>query len=332
MEALILAAGYGTRLYPLTRDRPKPLLPVGGRPLLDHLAENLDRAAGLRRIVVVVNGRFEPELRRWADRIRGRLSTPVELLSDGTERPEERLGAVGDLAFAVERLGPRDDLLVAAGDNIFEFEIGEMIRAFGAGGSGRRRGTTSGRPRPCGGPDVASNDGTSEHGREVAQTMGDGTDGSATDGGAADEGTGPSPDVSARIDWDGDLRFRARAGEWVTRLDGDGESATSPVQLLLEAVGGCAAVDVAHILRKGREDPREIEVEVSGRRADDHPRRLTHLAAHVRVAGDVDPGAVRRAARLSFETYCSCYHSLRDDIELDVRVTVRDGDGPRGGG
>ncbi len=129
MKALILAAGYGTRLYPLTRDRPKPLLPVGGRPLLDHLASNLDRVEGLREILLVVNGRFEEELRSWADRAGGAIGTPVRVLSNGTRQPGERLGAVGDAAFAIERAAPDDDLLLAAGDNLFEFELHDMIRA-----------------------------------------------------------------------------------------------------------------------------------------------------------------------------------------------------------
>lgn len=138
-----------------------------------------------------------------------------------------------------------------------------------------------------------------------------------------DEGVAPGdPDVSVRLDWEGDLRFRARAGQWVTELDGDTERATSPVQLLLESVGGCAAVDVVHILAKGRQDLEELEVGVSADRAEEHPRRLTRLRVHFRLTGDVDREAAERAARLSFEKYCSCYQSLRDDIELDCRVTI----------
>lgn len=129
MKALILAAGYGTRLYPLTKDRPKPLLPVGGRPLLDYLAENLDRVDGLTEILVVVNGRFEDDLRSWAERARPGVGVPLRVLSNGTQEPEERLGAVGDAAYAIDRTAPDDDLIVVAGDNLFEFEIAEMIRA-----------------------------------------------------------------------------------------------------------------------------------------------------------------------------------------------------------
>lgn len=131
-------------------------------------------------------------------------------------------------------------------------------------------------------------------------------------------------DVSVRLHWDRDLRFRAQAGKWVTELDGNAEYATSPVQLLLQSVGGCAAVDVAHILRKGDQDLRKLEVRVEGRRAEEHPRRLTHLYVHLHVTGTVDREAAMRAAHLSFEKYCSCYHSLRDDIELDYRVTMHE--------
>ena len=142
----------------------------------------------------------------------------------------------------------------------------------------------------------------------------------STDG--EDPGDRREADVSVDLDWQGDLRFRARAGEFVTELDGDTEHATSPVQLLLQSVGGCAAVDVVHILRKGRQDLRGLEVRVAGHRAEEHPRRLTRLVVDFRLTGDVDPEAAERAARLSFETYCSCYQSLREDIELDYRVTV----------
>lgn len=139
-----------------------------------------------------------------------------------------------------------------------------------------------------------------------------------------DEATaGQEPaEVSVRLHWDRDLRFRAQAGKWVTQLDGNGEYSTSPTQLLLQSVGGCAAADMVHILRRGRHDLRKLEVQVEGRRADEHPRRFTRLFVHFYVTGDVDPEAARRAARLSFDKYCSCYQSLREDIELDCRVTV----------
>lgn len=139
----------------------------------------------------------------------------------------------------------------------------------------------------------------------------------------ADDGEGARErDVSVQLDWQGDLRFLARAGEWTTEMDGDTERATSPVQMLLESVGGCAAVDMIHILRKGRQEPTGLEVRVSADRAEEHPRRLTRLEVRFELTGDVERAAAERAARLSFETYCSCYQSLRPDIELDYRVTI----------
>lgn len=162
----------------------------------------------------------------------------------------------------------------------------------------------------------------------MSSTDSDGTQDDAT---PITEGRSVEPaDVSVRLNWDRDLRFRAQAGRWVTELDGNAEFATSPVELLLQSVGGCTAVDVVHILRKGRENLRKLEVQVSGQRADDHPRRLTRITVHFHITGDVDRDAVLRAVRLSFEKYCSVYHSLRRDIELDSRVTIHDGDHPPG--
>lgn len=136
-------------------------------------------------------------------------------------------------------------------------------------------------------------------------------------------------DVTVDLDWDGELRFRARAGDARTPMDGDAEAAASPVELLVESVVGCAAIDVVHILRRGRGDLRSLEARASADRAEEDPRRLTRLEVHFRLRGDVDRRAAERAARLSFEKYCSCYHSLREDIELSYRVTV---EGPSGDG
>lgn len=125
MSAVVLAAGYGTRLYPLTRDTPKPLLPVGGRPLLDRLASDLAAVPGLARIHVVTNARFEGEFERWAAGWDG--GVPVGVVSDGTRTPEERLGAVGDLAYLIREANPRGDLLVTAGDNLYDFPLGGIV-------------------------------------------------------------------------------------------------------------------------------------------------------------------------------------------------------------
>lgn len=130
MNALILAAGYATRLYPLTKDFPKPLLEVGGRTILDHLVDQIDRIAAIRRIVLVTNHRFLPFFERWKEgHASGKL---VQLLDDGTTSNEDRLGAVSDLRFALEHANLNDDLLVTAADNILRFPLVEFVAAFEA--------------------------------------------------------------------------------------------------------------------------------------------------------------------------------------------------------
>jgi glucose-1-phosphate thymidylyltransferase len=127
VTGVILAAGYATRLYPLTLERPKALLEVGGRPILEHL---LDRLApiGLEHVYVVTNAKFAPQFREWAA---GRAE--VTVVDDGTSSDETRLGAIGDLALVIEREQLDDDLLVAAGDSLFS----ESLEGFGRCCAGR---------------------------------------------------------------------------------------------------------------------------------------------------------------------------------------------------
>jgi glucose-1-phosphate thymidylyltransferase len=115
MKAVILAAGYATRLYPLTLDRPKALLPVGGRPILDHLLDRLGEIRGLDEIHVVTNSKFAEAFREWA----GGPGRGVRIVDDGTLDEQTRLGAIGDLELAIRREAIDDDLLVLAGDNLF---------------------------------------------------------------------------------------------------------------------------------------------------------------------------------------------------------------------
>jgi glucose-1-phosphate thymidylyltransferase len=115
MRAVILAAGYATRLYPLTLDRPKALLRVGGRPILEHLLDRLGELRGLDEIHVVTNSRFAGAFREWA-RGPGR---DVRIVDDGTVDEQTRLGAIGDLDLAIRAEAIDDDLLVLAGDNLF---------------------------------------------------------------------------------------------------------------------------------------------------------------------------------------------------------------------
>ncbi len=124
MKALVLAAGYATRLYPLTLDRPKALLEIGGRPMLDRLLERL-QAMGVDETIVVTNAKFTPHFEEWA---RGKEG--VTVVNDGTTSNEDRLGAIGDLAFVLDELKVDDDLVVVAGDNLF----GDDVSGFAAYG------------------------------------------------------------------------------------------------------------------------------------------------------------------------------------------------------
>ena len=123
MKCLILAAGYATRLYPLTENFPKPLLPVQGKPILDHLIEDLEKKGEVSEYVVISNHKYAPHFEKWA----GESAAPITVLDDGTESNETRLGAVKDIAFALERIGGGEDLLVIAGDNLLDFSLGKLL-------------------------------------------------------------------------------------------------------------------------------------------------------------------------------------------------------------
>jgi glucose-1-phosphate thymidylyltransferase len=118
VKAIVLAAGYATRLYPLTLDTPKPLLEVGGLPILERLLGQLEEIPSLEHVFVVTNAKFAPRFREFAVGWAGRLE--VEVVDDGTESDETKLGAIGDLELVVRSHDVDDDLVVAAGDSIFD--------------------------------------------------------------------------------------------------------------------------------------------------------------------------------------------------------------------
>jgi glucose-1-phosphate thymidylyltransferase len=127
VKAYLLAAGYATRMHPLTRDFPKPLLEVAGAPILSHILARVLALDGLSEVVVIANERFADPFDRWA----GDLETPVpvRVLNDGSTCDEDKLGAIGDLAFAVEQVPPAgEDWLVAAGDNLLGFDLRVLQR------------------------------------------------------------------------------------------------------------------------------------------------------------------------------------------------------------
>ena len=124
MKCLILAAGYATRLYPLTVNFPKPLLTVGEKTILDWLVDDIDAAGEVDEYVVISNHKFAHHFDAWANTKRQKIT----VVDDGTDTNETRLGAVKDIQFAIDRLGLDDDMLVIAGDNVLDFSLTKFIQ------------------------------------------------------------------------------------------------------------------------------------------------------------------------------------------------------------
>lgn len=135
MIAIVLAAGFATRLYPLTRDQAKPLLDIAGRPMLSRLMDKIVAIDGLTEVVVVVNGKFASDFESWNRHYES--SVPVRILNDGATDDETRLGANRDMKLAFDdidarRQDPGEGFLVAAADNLFEFDLAGFAREFRA--------------------------------------------------------------------------------------------------------------------------------------------------------------------------------------------------------
>ena len=129
MKAYLLAAGYATRMYPLTRDRPKPLLEVAGAPILSHMLGRVLALDDLSEVVVIANARFASVFEDWAAGIDAPV--PVQVLNDGSTREDDKLGAIGDLSFALSRVPVAgEDWLVAAGDNLLSFDLRSIQASF----------------------------------------------------------------------------------------------------------------------------------------------------------------------------------------------------------
>jgi glucose-1-phosphate thymidylyltransferase len=125
VKAVVLAAGYATRLRPLTDSMSKMLLPLAERPMLDFLVDRIEAIGDVEALHLVTNARFTGDFQRWAAGRTGRLAVTVH--DDGTTSNDDRLGAIGDLQFTIERAGLDDDLLVVAGDNLFDFDLNDFV-------------------------------------------------------------------------------------------------------------------------------------------------------------------------------------------------------------
>ncbi|MBP7216671.1 MAG: nucleotidyltransferase family protein [Candidatus Omnitrophica bacterium] len=125
MKALILAAGYATRLYPLTKEFPKPLLEVEKKPIIDYIVEKIEGLSAIDEILVVTNSKFVGQFKVWAQ---ARASSkPIRVIDDLTTSNDDRLGAIGDIHFALQDTNLCDDLLVIGGDNLFEDPLHDFL-------------------------------------------------------------------------------------------------------------------------------------------------------------------------------------------------------------
>jgi glucose-1-phosphate thymidylyltransferase len=140
MNAVLLCAGFATRMYPLTSNFPKPLLPVADRPVIDYLLEQIADLRSIRAVHLVSNARFHDHFRRWRDSHQERGtwgSLVIEVHNDGCLDNDSRLGAAGDLALALKLIGAPDKILVSGGDNIYRFALAPLWNDFLRGGEHR---------------------------------------------------------------------------------------------------------------------------------------------------------------------------------------------------
>jgi glucose-1-phosphate thymidylyltransferase len=121
MKALILAAGYAVRLYPLTKEFPKPLLKVGGRPIIEHIIDKLEAVADIDEIIIVTNSKFISSFRQWSTGLKTKKR--ISLVDDLTVNLSDKRGAIGDMDFAINKKRVKADLLVVGGDNIFDADL-----------------------------------------------------------------------------------------------------------------------------------------------------------------------------------------------------------------
>lgn len=128
MKAIIPAAGYATRLYPLTENMPKALLDIGKKKMLEHVIEKIEALGVVDEIIIVSNAKFFEQFSEWKKSYHSKI--PITVLNDGTSSNETRLGAIGDYHFAIKKLKIRDDILFVSSDNFFNFDLKPMHEHF----------------------------------------------------------------------------------------------------------------------------------------------------------------------------------------------------------
>ena len=132
MKAIILGAGYGTRLYPLTKDKAKPLVEVNEKPMIEYVIEKTDDLEDIDEVIIVSNDAFYDQYKEWLQDYDHEKE--ITIVNDGTKTKEDRLGAIGDIHYTVEDQHINEPVLVLGGDNLFMFDLQDMIDTFEEGG------------------------------------------------------------------------------------------------------------------------------------------------------------------------------------------------------
>ena len=133
MKAIILVAGYATRLYPLTKNTPKPLLKVGGKAIIDYIIDEINTLDAVDEIFVISNHKFASNFEKWAENLSNKK--PVTVIDDGTDSDENKRGAIGDIQYTVEQGNIDDDVVIIAGDNLFTYSLKEYYDFYKAKGA-----------------------------------------------------------------------------------------------------------------------------------------------------------------------------------------------------
>ena len=128
MKAIILCAGYATRLYPLTLDKPKPLLDIAGKPMIEYIMDRIIDIDALDEIYVVTNNKFCKHFENWTENFN--FPKKITIINDGTSTEDDRLGAIGDIHYVVANKKINEEVLIIAGDNLFEFDLKKLNSFF----------------------------------------------------------------------------------------------------------------------------------------------------------------------------------------------------------
>ncbi len=127
MDAIILAAGYAIRLYPLTENTPKPLLNVANKPIIEHIIKKLEQTS-INKIYIITNDKFFKNFKSWLDNFDS--EKPIDIVNDGTKSNEDKLGALGNINYTINHKNLQNDIIVVAGDNLFEMPLSDAINFF----------------------------------------------------------------------------------------------------------------------------------------------------------------------------------------------------------